>query len=73
MSDDEFPDYLRKAIEAGEVILDEQAKIARINIDVDSYHAGAGPERAAGEIIVKMHRKQGLKARLEHLGYTVES
>lgn len=73
MSDDEFPDYLRKAIEEGEVILDEEAKTARININEGSYDAGAGPERAAGEILVKMHRKQGLKARLEYLGYTVES
>ena len=73
MSDDEFPDYLRKAIEDCEVILNEESKTARINIDVDAFEAGASPERAAGEILVKMHRKQGLKARLEYLGYTVES
>jgi hypothetical protein len=73
MSDNEFPDYLRKAIEDGEVILDEGAKTARINIDMDAFEAGAGPERAAGEILVNIHRNQGLKARLEYLGYTVES
>lgn len=73
MSDGEFPDYLRKAIGDGEVILDEQAKIARININVNEFDRGTGPEKAAGEILVKMRRKQGLKARLEYLGYTVEA
>jgi hypothetical protein len=73
MSDDEFPDYLRKAIEDGEVLLDEEAKTARINIDEDSYDPGDSAERAAGQILVKRHRKLGLKARLEYLGYTVES
>jgi hypothetical protein len=73
MSDEEFPDYLRKAIEDGEVVLDEQAKTARINIDVSEFDRVAGPEKAAGQILVKIHRKEGLKARLEYLGYTVES
>lgn len=73
MNNDEFPDYLRKAIEDGEVTLDEQAKTARINIDVDEFDRDGGPERAAGQIIGKMYRKQGLRARLEYLGYTVES
>lgn len=73
MSDDEFPDYLRKAIEDGEVILDEEAKTARINIDVNEFDRDGGTEKAAGQILVKMHRKEGLKARLEYLGYTVES
>lgn len=73
MSDDEFPDYLRKAIEDGEVILDEESKTAQLNIDVDAFEAGASSENTAGEILVKMHRKLGLKARLEYLGYTVES
>jgi hypothetical protein len=73
MSNDEFPDYLRKAIEDGEVVLDEQAKTARINIDVNEFDRDGGPEKAAGQILVKMHRKEGLKARLEYLGYTVES
>lgn len=73
MSNEEFPDYLRKAVEEREVILNEEAKTARINIDVNEFERGAGPEKAAGEILVKMHRKQGLKARLEYLGYTVET
>lgn len=73
MGNNEFPDYLHKTIEDGEVILDEEAKTAQINIDVNEFDCDAGPEKAAGQILVKIHRKEGLKAWLEYLGYTVES
>jgi len=73
MNNDEFPDYLRRAIEDGEVSLDEESKTARIHIDVGAYDPTGGSEKAAGQILVNLHRKKGLQARLEYLGYTVES
>lgn len=73
MDDEQFPDYLRQAIADGEVTIDEEAKTARIHIDVGTPDAGANAENIAGPILAKLKKKLGLKARLEYLGYTVES
>jgi hypothetical protein len=71
VSSNEFPDYVKEAIENGEVIIDDEMKVARVLGNID-YDPNGDPDKQAGPMLSKLRRLLGIKQRLEYLGYKVE-
>lgn len=72
---DDYPhylrDYLRNAINDGEVAIDEGTMTARILIDALGSDTDIDTDKMAERMLARSNRIRGLKMRLESLGYTV--
>lgn len=64
-------DYLRNAINDGEVAIDEGTMTARILIDALGSDTDIDTDKMAERMLARSNRIRGLKMRLESLGYTV--